>query len=114
MDATPAFTDTQMGLLKAMHFIATQDQRRKVKQKFVYESDGSTTRATRCLTKAERAEITALVEKLLILDPRTQQDQVQQVMKDLAGKPIKFVPVKREMRIDYSKSYPYRSKKRGG
>lgn len=114
MDATTAITDTQMGLLKAMHFLATEHQRRKVKQKFIYESAGSTTRATRCLTKSERAEITAMVEKLVILDPRTQQDQVQQVMKDLAGKPIKFVPVKREMRIDYSKSYPYRSKKRGG
>lgn len=114
MDATPAFNDTQLGLLKAMHFISTQHQRRNVKQKIVYESDGSTTRATRCLTKAERAEITTLVEKLVILDPRTQQDQVQQIMKDLAGKPIKFVPVKREIRIDYSKSYPYRSKKRGG
>jgi hypothetical protein len=114
MDATTAIDGTQMGMLKAMHFLATQHQRQKIKQKFFYESAGSTTRATRCLIKAERAEVTAIVEKLVILDPVKQQDEVQQVMKDLAGKPIKFVPVKREIRIDYSKTYPYRSKKRGG
>ncbi|WP_315782220.1 hypothetical protein [Bradyrhizobium sp. SZCCHNPS1003] len=106
--------DTSMGLTKALHFITTQQDRRKVKPKFQYAAAGSTTRATRCLTKFERSHITELVQQLVPLDPKTQQDQIKEIMQQLSKLPVTFFPVKREMRIDYSKTYPYRSTKRGG
>ncbi|WP_316201021.1 MULTISPECIES: hypothetical protein [unclassified Bradyrhizobium] len=106
--------DTSMGLMKALHFITTQQQRRKIKPKFQYASAGSTTRATRCLTRFERSHVTELVQQLAPLDPKTQQDQIKEIMQQLSQLPVTFFPVKREMRIDYSKIYPYRSTKRGG
>ncbi len=106
--------DTSMGLMKALHFITTQQQRRKVKPKFQYASAGSTTRATRCLTRFERSHVTELVQQLVPLDPKAQQDQIKEIMQQLSKLPVAFFPVKREMRIDYSKTYPYRSTKRGG
>ncbi|WP_315740009.1 hypothetical protein [Bradyrhizobium sp. SZCCHNR1093] len=106
--------DTSMGLMKALHFITTQQQRRKIKPKYQYAPAGSTTRATRCLTRFERSHITELVQQLSALDPKTQQDEIAQIIRELSGQPIKFVPVKHEMRIDYSKTYSYRSTKRGG
>ncbi len=112
MDAS--IDNNSMGLMKALHFITTQQQRRKVKPKFKYVSTGSTTRATRCLNKFERSHVTELVQQLVLLDPKTQQDQIKEIMQQLSKLPVAFFPVKREMRIDYSKSYPYRSTKRGG
>ncbi|SHH03261.1 hypothetical protein [Bradyrhizobium erythrophlei] len=114
MDATATLDDTQMGLLKAMHFLTSQHQRRKVKKKLYYQPAGSRAQATRCLTGKERAEVTTLVEALAVLHPRKHKESVDALMKEIAGKPIKFVPVKREHHIDYSKAYPYRSTKRGG
>src|SRR5207302_1221935 len=98
--------DTSMGLMKALHNILTEPQRTKVKPKFKYVQQGSTTRATRCLRKHERSQLTELVRQLAILDPQTQHGEIQEIMRPLSGQPIAFFPIKQEIRIDYSKTYP--------
>jgi len=86
------------------------------KQKFNYTSFGSVVHAQRCLSKKERDAISKIVGELRTLDPSKQdnQDRVKELMKEISAQPVKFVPIKREVRIDTAKKYPYRSTKRGG
>jgi hypothetical protein len=107
--------DTSMGLMKAFHFL-TMQQRRTPTKKFDYLPAGSTVHASRCLSKEERNTITGLVTELSELDPKAPEDsdRIKQLISELSKQPVNFVPVKRERRIDRSKSYPYRSMKRGG
>ena len=113
MDAVVA--DMSMGLMKAFHFLI-QQQRREPKKKFNYTSFGSAVHAQRCLTKAEHAAVDRIVGELRMLNPSKpeNQDRVKELMKEMSAQPVKFVPMKREVRIDTSKTYRYRSKKRGG
>lgn len=107
--------DTHMGMLKAFHFLL---QRRNnpppPNRKHTYETAGTVVHASRHLLPAERAKIAGLVGQLAVLDPRTQDEQIKDILKQLGTQPVKFVPVKRETPISTSKTYPYRSKKRGG
>lgn len=102
-----------MGLMKALHFIIS-DRSRPVKRKFMYEDGGTAVHARRTLKADESAQIDALTKQILSLDPVEDRDQVKSLFSDLSKLPVKFVPVRRQIKIDYSKSYPYRSKKRGG
>ena len=113
MDAVVA--DTSMGLMKAFHFLM-QQQRRVPKKKFNYTPFGSAVHGQRCLTKSEHAAVDKIVGELRMLDPSDSKnfDRVKELMKEISGQPVKFVPIKREVRIDTSKKYPYRSTKRGG
>jgi hypothetical protein len=107
--------DTSMGLMKAFHFLIQQG-RREPKKRFNYTPFGSAVHAARYLTKAEHAAVDKIVGELRTLDPskRENQDRVKELMKEISAQPVKFVPIKREVRVDTSKKYPYRSKKRGG
>ncbi|MGX9944979.1 hypothetical protein ACTG4Q_21175 [Bradyrhizobium denitrificans] len=108
---------TQDSILKAFGLLLqAQSKPRQVKQKYVYRPFGSAVHASRRLTKAEGAAIDALVGKLETLDPRddANNSEIERLLKDLSKLPVKFVPLKLEQRIDRSKSYPYRSTKRGG
>ena len=108
---------TQDGILRAFGLLLQQQSKpRQIKQKRTYRSFGSAIHATRRLTKQEHEAVDGLVQKLKQLDPRDDADteQYQQLLKELSKQPVKFVPMKYEERIDYSKRYPYRSAKRGG
>ena len=113
MDSVVA--DTSMGLMKAFHFL-TMQQRRTPTRKFDYLPAGSAVHAARRLSKKERTTITGLVAELSALDPKAPEDsnRIKQLISELSKQPVKFVPVKREIRIDRAKPYPYRSTKRGG
>jgi hypothetical protein len=113
MDALVA--DTSMGLMKAFHFLI-QQQRREVKPKFNYTPFGSGVHASRCLKKEERETINKIVGEIRTLDPSASENagRMKELFKEIGAQPVKFVPVKREVRIDTAKKYPYRSKKRGG
>ena len=108
---------TQDGILRAFGMLLQQQsQPRKVKKKFVYRQFGTAVHASRRLTKAEGAAVDTLVGQLEALDPRDDDNNsaIEQLLKQLSKQPVKFVPIKREQPIDYSKPYPYRSTKRGG
>jgi hypothetical protein len=108
---------TQDSILRAFALLVQQKSNpRPIKRKYVYRSFGSAVHAARCLTKAEGAAVDAVVDKLKALDPKDDANTkaVEGLLKELSKLPVKFVPVKLEQRIDRSKSYPYRSTKRGG
>jgi len=108
-------SDMSMGLMKAFHFLM-QQQRRVPKKKFNYTPFGSAVHGQRCLTKSEHAAVYKIVGELRMLDPSDSKnfDRVKELMREISAQPVKFVPMKREVRIDTSKKYPYRSKKHGG
>jgi hypothetical protein len=108
---------TQDGILRAFALLVQlQSNPRQVKQKYVYRPFGSAVHAARRLTKAEGAAVDALVDELKKLDPRDDANNttIEGLLKELSKLPVKFVPLKLQQRIDRSKSYPYRSTKRGG
>jgi len=107
--------DTSMGLMKAFAYLL-QEQRRPTAPKFTYAPAGSAVHARFKLPKEQRARVFGIVGDLSALDPKdpSDSDRIKQLISDLSKLPVKFVPVKRETRIDNSKSYPYASKKRGG
>lgn len=108
---------TMDGVLRAFALLLKrQSTPRQIKQKYVYRSFGSAVHAARHLTKSEAAAIDAIVDELKVLDPTNDdnKESVEKLLKELSKHPVKFVPIKLQQRIDYSKPYPYRSKKRGG
>lgn len=99
---------TQDSILKAFGLLLqAQSKPRQVKQKFAYRQFGTAVHAKRRLSKAEAASIDALVAKLKALDPRDDANNtaIEGLLKELSALPVKFVPIKYEQRIDYSKSY---------
>jgi hypothetical protein len=116
MDAQ--ISDTSMGLMKALHFLQIQ-QRRTPKRKFTYEAHGTAVHGKQKITREQREEMNNILDELQALDPAKSKgkdngDRIKELFKQLGKLPVDFVPVKRELRIDRSKTYPYRSKKRGG
>jgi hypothetical protein len=114
MDAQ--ISDTSMGLMKALHFIQLQ-QRRKPKPKFRYESAGTAVRAKNFISRKDRTKVLAILQELKTFDPsqgEVDRERIKQLFSDLGKLPVNLVPVKHQIRIDRSKTYPYRSKKRGG
>jgi hypothetical protein len=108
---------TQDGILRAFALLMQrQSTPQKVKQKYVHRSFGSAIHARRHLRKHEADAVNALVDQLNILDPtdNNNNERIEELLKELSAQPVKFVPLKLEQRIDRSKTYPYRSKKRGG
>lgn len=96
---------TQDGLLRAFGLL--MGQQRTIKKKFAYSSAGSAVHAARRLTKAEHETIFGLLKQLKTLNPRNDADSAkyQELLKELSKQPVKFVPMKYEHRIDYSKPY---------
>lgn len=108
---------TQDGLLRAFGMLMQQGaQPRQIKKKYVYQPFGNAVHASRCLKKAESDAVDALFVTIKALDPSNEVngEQLKSLFKELGKHPVKFVPIKAQRRIDYSKRYPYRSKKRGG
>jgi hypothetical protein len=109
---------TQDGILRAFAFlVAKQSNPRQVKQKFTYEQAGTAIKGRNKITRAQRTEMIDIIGQLTPLDPAkgsVDGDKIKELFKQLGKLPVNFVPVKRQVRIDYSKSYPYRSTKRGG
>jgi hypothetical protein len=108
---------TEDGILRAFGLLVQQQSKgSQVKRKRTYSSIGNAIHTSRCLRKAEAAAVDTIVGKLNAVDPRDENNKVEieALFKELAKHPIKFVPRKREQRVEYSKTYPYRSKKRGG
>ena len=100
--------DTLTGMMRALHFL-TQSKRRVPKPKFTYAPAGSAVHAAKRLSRQQRADITVICQELASLDPTaaSDSDRIKQLITDLSKHPVKFVPVKRETRIDRSKTYPY-------
>ena len=107
--------DTSMGLMKAFHFL-TMQQQRPIKPKYRYEPAGSAVHASRRLSVEEQKEVRSKLDELKTLDPadRKNDERIQKLVSALGKLPVQFVPVKSEIRIKVSKTYPYTSKKRGG
>jgi hypothetical protein len=108
---------TQDGMLRAFALLlAQQSKPRQVKQKYVYRPFGTAIHASRRLTKAESDAVNAITDKLKKLDPSDDANDktIEGLLKELSKHPVKFVPQKLQQRVDRSKSYPYRSTKRGG
>src|SRR5262245_60114385 len=102
---------TQDGILRAFHLLLQkQSSGRKVKQKHIYEPAGSMVMARHKATRAQKAEMRALVKELQ--ENQGDEQASKGIIKMLSALPVNFVPVKRQIKIDYSKTYPYRSKKR--
>jgi hypothetical protein len=106
--------DTSMGLLKAFAFLL-QQQRRAPKPKFEYQPAGNAVHARTMLKPQQRAAVNSTLAGLQALDPAdpADSDRIKQLIDTLTKLPVKFVPVRRETRIDRSKSYPYGSKRQG-
>jgi hypothetical protein len=107
--------NNSMGLMKAFHFLL-QEQKRTIKKKFDYVPNGTVVHASRRLRKDEASQVNDIVSQLNVLDPKDEanNESIKSMLADLAKLPVKFVPLKRQFPIDYSKPYPYRSTKRGG
>lgn len=108
---------TQDGILRAFGLLMQQTTKpRNVKQKFVYRQFGTAVHAARHLKQHEADAVDALVGKLEALDPRDDANNgtIEGLLKELSKLPVKFVPIRLQQRVDYSKPYPYRSTKRGG
>ena len=101
------------GLMKAFAFLARPKPAPKTK--FTYKTAGTAVHARRRLRPSENVAGNALVSDLAILDPNnTDHDaRIKETLNSLGKLPVKFVPIKREIRISTSKTYPYRSTKRG-
>jgi hypothetical protein len=107
--------NNSMGLMKAFHFLL-QQQRRTIKKKFDYVPNGTVVHARRRLREDEANQVNGLVSQLNALDPKdgANDEAIKSLLTDLSKQPVKFVPIKRQFPVDYSKPYPYRSTKRGG
>jgi hypothetical protein len=108
---------TEDGILRAFGLLLQQQSSpRNIKKKIESRPFGSAVHAARHLKKAEADAVNVLVDQIKVLDPRddANAEQIQSLLKELSKLPVKFVPMKIQRRIDYSKSYPYRSTKRGG
>lgn len=108
-------SDITTGLMKAFHFLSQQKYRKRP-SKFEYQPVGSVVHASRCLSVDERSAVDRLLKQLSQLDPSVSSNnsKIQDLISDLGKHQVNFIPVRRETRITRSKSYPYRSKKRGG
>jgi hypothetical protein len=100
------------GLMKAFAFLARPKP--QPKNKFTYRTAGTAVHARRRLCPSENVAVNQLVSDLSILDPNnTEHDaKIKEIINALGKQPVKFVPIKREIRIDTSKRYPYASTKR--
>lgn len=100
--------DTSMGLMKAFNFLL-QEQRRPAAPKFTYASAGSAVHARFKLSKATREKMESIVAELRALNPKApdDSDRIKQLIAELTKLPVKFIPVKRQTRVDNSKVYPY-------
>ena len=108
---------TQDGILRAFALlVAKQSKPRQTKQKYVYRPSGNAIHASRRLTKTDPDAVNAITDQLKNLDPRDNDNTktIEGLLMKLSKQPVKFVPMKLEQRVDRSKSYPYRSTKRGG
>jgi hypothetical protein len=101
------------GLMKAVAFLARPKP--QPKNKFSYRTAGTAVHARRRLRPSENVAVNALVSDLAKLDPNNSEHdaRIKETINALGKLPVKFVPIKRETRISTSKSYPYRSAKRG-
>jgi hypothetical protein len=99
--------DTLTGMMRAFAFLNRPKAPRK--PKFIYAPAGSAVHAAKRLSKQQRADVTAICRELASLDPTAASDneRIKQLITELSKHPVKFVPVKRETRIDRSKAYPY-------
>lgn len=105
------------GLLRAFGLLLQQQSKpRQLKSKYEYQPSGSGVHAARVLKKHESDAINDLGKQLKALDPedRSNQEAIEGLVKQLSKLPVKFVPIKRQVTLGGSKTYPYRSKKRGG
>ena len=111
MEAAP---DILSGLMKAFAFLSRPKP--APKPKFNYQPAGTAVHARRRLRPSENVIINGLVGELAILDPTASKDseRITEIISALGKQPVKFVPIKREFKIERSKTYPYRSAKRGG
>ena len=107
--------NNSMGLMKAFHFLL-QQQKRTIKKKFDYVPNGTVVHASRQLKADESSKVNGLVSQLNTLDPKdnANDETIKSLLTELSKLPVKFVPLKRQFPVDYSKPYPYRSTKRGG
>jgi hypothetical protein len=114
-DRTMEVRSTEDGILRAFSLLLQQQSKPRGKQKFHYQPAGSAVHAARSLNKAEAAAIDSIVDQLKALDPKAEEnaETVKSLLKELSKQPVRFVPVKRQQRIDYSKTYPYGSKRQG-
>jgi hypothetical protein len=111
MEAAP---DILTGLMKAFAFLSRPKP--APKRKFNYQPAGTAVHARRRLRPSENVIVNGLVGELATLDPTTSRDsdRIREIIADLGKQPVKFVPIKRQYAIERSKTYPYRSAKRGG
>ena len=102
------------GLMKAFAFLTRPKPQPKTK--FTYRTAGTAVHARRRLRPSEHVAVNALVADLAILDPNNPDHdaKIKETINALGKQPVKFVPIKRETRIDRSKRYPYASAKRAG
>ena len=102
------------GLVKAFAFLARPKP--EPARKYTYKTAGTAVHARRRLRPSENVAINALVSDLALLDPNNgdHDAQIKETIAALGKLPVKFVPIKREFRIDNSKHYPHASAKRAG
>jgi hypothetical protein len=109
---------TQEGILRAFALLVGQaSKQRQVKPKYRDEKLGTKIHAVRHLKAHEREAVDELVVKLKSLnsaDDNNNDEEIRATLKELSKHPVKFVPVLHAIKLDRSKTYPYRSKKRGG
>lgn len=106
------FNDITKGLIKAAMNLA-QQKRRPAKEKFIYRDVGKQIHWSRMPTEAERDGVEAFMAQMAAVEDGDVKS-MKTLMGELAKFPIRFAQVKHETRIVTSKTYPYRSKKRGG
>lgn len=101
------------GLMKAFAFLARPKP--EPARKYTYKTVGTAVHARRRLRPSENVAVNALVSDLALLDPNNPDHdaRIKETITALGKQPVKFVPIKRETRIQTSKVYPYRSTKRG-
>jgi hypothetical protein len=107
----------QDGILRAFALLlGAQSKPRQIKPKYQYRAADNAVHAVRMLSKKESDAVDSICDQLRALNPRdeTNNDKIKDLLKQLSAQPVKFVPTKIAVKIDYSKKYPYRSAKRGG
>lgn len=107
-----AANDILTGLMKAFHFLSRPKP--APKPKYTYENSYTALHARRRLTREESAAVDSLTDQLRVLNPKSDGERIKEILSEIGKLPVKFVPLKRETRIDNSKRYPYASAKRGG
>lgn len=110
-----ALNETQLGMLKAFHYLLQQNNRpRQVKPRFRYEDQGMVVHAKRCLTAKERSKVDELIFNVLDIKRQGGSDrEIQGALSELGKLPVHFVPVKQQIPLKRGKSYPYASKRQG-